>query len=154
MKRMSLVMVCMFFFSLVFFVMAGYVQAAGNTTEAKALVDKAVSFAKANGKDKTVAEISKPKGQFDKGEIYVFAYDMTATVIAHPKNPKIIGKNLLEVPDPDGKFFRKDVIDQAKTKGSGWVDYKYLNPETRKIEPKTTYFVRSGDMILCAGAYK
>jgi hypothetical protein len=34
------------------------------------------------------------------------------------------------------------------------VDYKYLNPETKKIEPKTTYFVRSGDMILCAGAYK
>jgi len=154
MKRMGFVVVCTIFFSLVCFVTAGYVQAAGNTAEAKALVDKAVSYAKANGKDKTVAEISKPKGQFDKGELYVFAYDMTATVIAHPKNPKIIGKNLLEVPDPDGKFFRKDVISQAKTKGNGWVDYKYLNPETKKIEPKTTYFVRSGDIILCAGAYK
>jgi signal transduction histidine kinase len=154
MKRMSFLVVCTVFFALACFVMAGHVQAAGNTAEAKALVDKAVSYAKANGKDKTVAEISKPKGQFDKGELYVFAYDMTATVIAHPKNPKIIGKNLLEVPDPDGKFFRKDVIEQAKTKGSGWVDYKYLNPETKKIEPKTTYFVRSGDIILCAGAYK
>jgi signal transduction histidine kinase len=130
------------------------VHAAGNADEAKALVEKAAAFVKANGKDKALAEISKAKGQFDKGEVYVFAYDMTATVIAHPKNPKIIGKNLLEVPDNDGKYFRKDVVQGAKTKGSGWVDYKYLNPNTKKVEPKTTYFLKVDDIILCAGAYK
>jgi cytochrome c len=149
MKRILLgVVICLFAFS---FVATVY---AGNATEAKALVEKGAAFMKANGKEKTLSEISKLKGQFDKGDLYIFAYDMTATVLAHPKNPKIIGKNLLEVPDNDGKYFRKDVIQGAKTKGSGWVDYKYLNPDTKKVEPKTTYFLKVEDIILCAGAYK
>jgi cytochrome c len=122
--------------------------------EAKALVDKAAAFMKANGKDKALAEISKSKGQFDKGELYVFAYDLTGTMVAHPKNPKLIGKNLLEVPDNDGKFFRKDILSTAKTKGNGWVDYKYLNPDTKKVESKTTYVLKADDIVVCAGAYK
>jgi signal transduction histidine kinase len=150
MRKTLVVLAAGLFFACCFTV----VHAAGNANDAKALVEKAAAFVKANGKDKALAEISRAKGQFDKGGLYVFAYDMTATVIAHPKNPKIIGKNLLEVPDNDGNYFRKDVVQTAKTKGSGWVDYKYLNPTTKKVEPKTTYFLRVGDIILCAGAYK
>lgn len=122
--------------------------------DAKALVEKAAAFAKANGKDAAVKEISKAKGQFDKGELYVFAYDMNATIVAHPKNPKLIGKNLMDVPDTDGKLFRKEIVETAKSKGSGWVDYKYLNPETKKVEAKTTYVLKAGDIILCCGTYK
>ena len=129
-------------------------SASESPAEAKALVEKAAAFMKANGKETTLTEISRPGGPFDKGELYVFAYDMTATMVAHPKNPRLVGKNLLEVPDNDGKYFRKDIIEQAKVKGSGWVDYKYLNPKTKKVEPKTTYFIRVNDSILCAGAYK
>jgi signal transduction histidine kinase len=122
--------------------------------DAKALVEKAAAFVKANGKDAALKEINLAKGQFDKGELYVFAYDMSGKVIAHPKNPKLIGKDLINVPDPDGKLFRREIVEVAKTKGTGWVDYKYTNPETKKIEAKTTYVVRVGDMILCCGTYK
>ncbi|HNS14730.1 MAG TPA: cache domain-containing protein [Syntrophorhabdaceae bacterium] len=122
--------------------------------DAKGLVEKAVTFAKAQGKDKALAEFSKPKGQFDKGALYVFAYDMTATVVAHPKNAKLIGKNLADVPDSDGKLFRKEIVELAKSKGSGWVDYKYLNPETKKVESKTTYIQKAEDIIVCCGTYK
>lgn len=148
-RTMSAMIVALFVLSI-----TAVAFAAETPADAKALVEKAVAFMKAHGKEQALAEISKPKGQFDKGELYVFAYDMTATIIAHPKNPKLIGKNLMDVPDNDGKYFRKDVVDQAKAKGSGWVDYKYLNPETKKVEPKTTYFVKVNDSILCAGAYK
>src|SRR5512137_1298074 len=122
--------------------------------DAKALVEKAAAYAKANGKDAALKEINQAKGQFDKGELYVFAYDMSGKVIAHPKNPKLIGKDLINVPDPDGKLFRKEIVEVAKTKGTGWVDYKYTNPETKKIEAKTTYVVKVGDVILCCGTYK
>ncbi len=150
MKKLFALMVAVFFL----FGSVTFLYAAGTTGEAKALVDKAAAFMKANGKEKTIAEVTKAKGQFDKGDLYVFAYDLTGTVIAHPKNPKIIGKNLLEVPDNDGKFFRKDIMEGAKKKGSGWVDYKYLNPDAKKVEAKTTYFSKVDDIILCAGAYK
>ncbi|HNQ00819.1 MAG TPA: cache domain-containing protein [Syntrophales bacterium] len=128
--------------------------AAASQKDAKALVEKAAAFVKANGKDAALKEFSKAKGQFDKGELYVFAYDMNATIVAHPKNPKLIGKNLLDVPDTDGKFFRKEIMETARTKGSGWVDYKYLNPETKKVEAKTTYVLKVGDLVLCCGTYK
>jgi cytochrome c len=144
-------------FALVFFFVSGVLFVSGvpaSQKDAKALVEKAAGFLKANGKDAALKEISKPKGQFDKGDLYVFAYDMSATMIAHPKNPKLIGKNLLDVPDTDGKLFRKEIAETAKTKGSGWVDYKYLNPETRKVEAKTTYVLKVSDVILCCGAYK
>jgi len=128
--------------------------AAASQKDAMALVEKAAAFVKANGKDAALKEFSKAKGQFDKGELYVFAYDMNATIVAHPKNPKLIGKNLLDVPDTDGKFFRKEIMETARTKGSGWVDYKYLNPETKKVEAKTTYVLKVGDLVLCCGTYK
>jgi signal transduction histidine kinase len=122
--------------------------------EAKALVEKAAAYMKANGKDAALKEFGKAKGQFDKGDLYVFAYDMSATIVAHPKNPKLIGKNLMDVPDTDGKLFRKEIVETAKTKGTGWVDYKYLNPETKKVEAKTPYVLKVGDLVLCCGAYK
>ena len=128
--------------------------AVASQKDAKALVEKAAAFVKANGKDAALKEINVAKGQFDKGELYVFAYDMSGKIIAHPKNPKLIGKDLLNVPDPDGKLFRKEIVDVAKTKGTGWVDYRYTNPETKKIEAKTTYVVKVGDVILCCGTYK
>ncbi|OGP53534.1 MAG: cache type 2 domain-containing protein [Deltaproteobacteria bacterium RBG_13_52_11] len=138
-----------------FFIFSGatFVYAGGTLAEAKALAEKAAGFLKAHGKEKTLAEISKPGGQFDKGEMYVYAFDMTGTVLAHPKNPGLIGKNTYNIPDEDGKFFRKDIVELAKTKGSGWVDYKYLNPETKKVEDKTTYVLRVGDIIVCCGVY-
>ncbi|PKN62074.1 MAG: cache type 2 domain-containing protein [Deltaproteobacteria bacterium HGW-Deltaproteobacteria-15] len=133
--------------------LAGFAHASDKDA-AKALVEEAVTYVNSQGKDKALAEISKAKGAFDKGELYVFAYDLDARVIAHPKNPKLIGKNLAEVPDNDGKLFRKEIVEIAKTKGTGWVDYKYMNPETKKPEPKTTYLQKVGDIIVCCGTYK
>jgi len=101
-----------------------------------------------------MAEFSKPKGQFDKGELYVFAYDLKGVMVAHPKNPTLIGKNLIDVPDSEGKLFRKDIVELAKSKGSGWVEYMYLNPETNELEFKRTYLQKIGDIIVCCGAYK
>lgn len=122
--------------------------------EAQVLVNKAEAFAKEHGKDKTIAEINKVDGPFIKGSLYVFAYNPDGVMMAHPKNPGLIGKNLLNEPDSKGKLFRKEISEKAKAEGSGWVDYWYLNPQTGKEESKTTYFKKVGDLIICCGAYK
>jgi cytochrome c len=128
--------------------------AAAPKDEATSLVQNAAKFLKTEGKEKALQECNKPDGKWVKGEIYVFAYDFQGVIVAHPKNPKLVGKNMLEVPDVDGKLFRKDIVETAKTKGSGWVDYKYKNPESGKIEEKTTYLLKAGDVIFCAGIYR
>ncbi|MEK7393852.1 MAG: cache domain-containing protein [Fibrobacterota bacterium] len=130
------------------------IAAATPKDDATALVNDASKFLKANGKEKALQEINKPDGKWVKGELYVFAYDFQGVIVAHPKNAKLVGKNMLEVPDVDGKLFRKDIVEAAKSKGTGWVDYKYKNPETGKIEEKTTFVLKSGDVILCCGIYR
>jgi len=134
--------------------MSGTALAVSETEEAIAMVEKASALIKTQGKEKALTEIGNPQGQFVKGEMYVFGYDLTATMVVHPVNPKLIGKKLLEVPDADGKLFRKEIVELAKTKGSGWVDYKYKNPKTSNIESKTTYIKKEGDIVLCCGIYK
>jgi cytochrome c len=128
--------------------------AAADADEAKAMVESAISFLKANGKDKTLAEVSNQKGKFVKGDVYVIVLDMKATMLAHPYNPKLIGKEMLDVPDPDGRLFRKEQVEGAKTKGWGWVDYKYRNPLSNKIENKTAYYKKADDMIFACGVAK
>ena len=127
---------------------------AADRENAKALVKRAAAYVKYQGKEKALAEISTPKGMFDKGELYVFAYDLQGVMLAHPKNPALIGQDLINVPDVEGKLFRKEIVEKARSQGSGWVDYVYLNPETNKQEHKTTYFQKVGDIILCCGIYK
>ena len=121
--------------------------------QAKEMVIKAEAFVKENGKEKAIEEFNKPDGQFVKDSFYVFVYDLTGTVIAHPRRPELVGKNVISEPDSKGKLFRKEIVEKAKAKGEGWVDYKYLNPTTKKEKTKTTYFKKVGDMIICCGAY-
>lgn len=134
----------------------GHVSAQGKSsakTEAQAMVIKAEEFIKTNGTDAAIAEINKPDGQFVKDYFHVFAYDLKGTVIAHPFRPSIRGKNVLKETDSKGKFFRKEIIEKAKTEGEGWVNYTYFSPKTRKDKFKTTYFKKVGDMIICCDAY-
>ena len=123
--------------------------------DAVKMVEKATAFYKANGREKLLAELNTKNGQFHKGTLYVVAIDMNHTMLAHPINPKLVGKNTLNVPDVDGKYFRRENIAVAKGPGSGWVDYKYTNPETGKAEAKTGYVVKiDDDLILTCGVYR
>jgi cytochrome c len=99
------------------------------------------------------AKIAAKDGAVNQGELYVAVRGLDGTMLAHP-NQKFVGGNLIDVPDPDGKLFRREIVETAKSKGKGWVDYKFKNPVSGKVEDKTTYFIRSGDVIVEAGIYK
>lgn len=130
------------------------VFAADTPADAVAMVDKGLAYLQKNGKDALIKEINNKNPEFVKGELYLYIRGMDGTVLAHPVNPKLVGKNMLGLADADGKLFRKDIVEMAKTKGKGWVDYRYNNPVTKEVENKSTYLVRSGDIILEAGIYK
>jgi cytochrome c len=128
--------------------------ASDKKSEAIALVEKAAAFVSEHGREKGLAEMNKPDGQFVKGDLYVFAFDLNGVMAAQPKNPKAVGENLIDKPDNKGKLFRKEIIEKAKTEGGGWVDYFYLNPQTGKEEDKTTYLKKVGDLVICCGVYR
>ena len=79
---------------------------------------------------------------------------MNGKTLAHGTNPKLIDKNMTELKDADGKYFVKEFIEVANTKGKGWIDYKWTNPATKAIEPKSTYIEKVGDVLVGCGIYK
>ena len=87
-------------------------------------VDSAITYAKANGKEKALEEFSNPNGSFVKGELYIYAYDFSGLTIAHPFNPEKIGVNRINEKDAKGMLFIKDLRDAAQN-GSGFVSFYY-----------------------------
>jgi signal transduction histidine kinase len=56
--------------------------------------------------------------------------------------------------DTNGKLFIQELANIASSKGSGIVDYTYLNPVSNKVEQKTSYAERIDDIVFSSGAYK
>lgn len=121
--------------------------------EAEAMVKKTVAYLKANGADKTYAEVSRKEGLFHDRDLYMTVYGRDGVVRAHGANPKMIGKNLMEMKDIDGKAFVKERVEMAKTRASFWQEYKFNNPVSGKIEPKAMYCEPEQDVIVCGGVY-
>ncbi|MFO1217086.1 MAG: cache domain-containing protein [Burkholderiaceae bacterium] len=122
--------------------------------EATAMVKKGVAFIRSNGKDKGYAEIGNKAGRFIDRDLYLVVYGLDGTVHAHGANEKMVGKNLIELKDVDGKAFVKERVELAQSKGSFWQDYKFTNPVSKKIEPKQMYCEKLDDTVVCGGIYK
>jgi signal transduction histidine kinase len=129
-------------------------EGGASADEATAMVKKGVAFIKSSGKDKGYAEISNKGGQFIDRDLYLVVYGLDGTVRAHGANEKMVGKNLIELKDVDGKPFVKERVELAQAKGTFWQDYKFTNPVTKKIEPKSMYCERLDDTVVCGGIYK
>lgn len=125
-----------------------------STKEAELLVKKAVEYLKKNGKEKAFAAFDDPGGPFTYRDLYIAAYDLDGKCVAHGQKKDRIGKKMLNDKDPDGKPFVAERVKIAKEKGSGWQDYKFMNPATGRIEQKVAYFERVDDVILVCGAYR
>jgi signal transduction histidine kinase len=123
--------------------------------EAVAMVKKAVALVKSDGKEKAFAAISDPANKdFHDRDLYVYAYDLNGVSLAHGTNPKMVGKDLLNMKDNEGKPMIQEMVKVAKEKGSGWVDYKWPNPVTKAIEAKSGYVERVDDILVGSGIYK
>jgi signal transduction histidine kinase len=123
--------------------------------DAIAMAERGAAVIKTKGKAEMMRLINAKDPSFVQGSLYVDLRDVkTGIVLAHPYNPSIVGKDLTDVPDANGKKYRREIIELAAAKGKGWVDYQYKNPTTGKIEPKTTYILLVDDVVLEAGIYK
>jgi cytochrome c len=137
------------------FICAGAYAAEPTEKDAIAMAERGAALVKSKGKDEMIKRINAKDPDFVQGSLYVDLRDIkSGIVLAHPYNPSIVGKDLTDVPDANGKKYRREIIELAAAKGKGWVDYQYKNPTSGKIEPKTTYILRADDVVLEAGLYK
>ena len=142
--------------AIVSFAIAGAAHAAdaGTPAEAEAMVKKAVALIKSAGPEKAYEEISNGKSLKDR-DLYVFVNDLNGHSLAHGANSKLIGKDLSGLKDTDGKLTTQIIIGLAKKDGKGWTeDFKFMNPATQKIQTKSVYVERVGDVVVACGVYK
>ncbi len=121
--------------------------------DAEAMVAKAIAAIKAS-KQKTYDEITAKDAKWIDRDLYPVVYDLQGKVLAHGQNAKQVGKDLIDMKDPDGKLFVKERVDLAQSKGKLWQDYKFTDPVTKKILPKQMYCEKLDDTVVCAGVYK
>lgn len=118
------------------------------------LVDEAFAYAQENGKEKALEAIGDRNGEFVDGDLYVFAYDFNNTVLAHPIQPELIGKNRSGELDLYGVAIGRDIMDAAKD-GTGLVYYSYPDPAKKMAPSIKLGYVRkvSDDWWLGSGIY-
>ena len=134
--------------------LAPAIWASGGATpdEAKAMAVKAAAYLQSAGPEKAFAAFdAKDDATWHDRDLYVVVQDSKGAIVAHGTNPGLIGRNVLELKDVDGKPFNHDI--QA-VKDAAWVDYKWQNPMTKAVEAKTQYNVRVGEYVVGVGAYK
>ena len=121
--------------------------------EAEAMVKKAIAHYKKAGKEKAIADFNKNPGPFVDRDLYVTVYTLEADSLAHI-NPKMVGKNMMELRDGDGNYHIKERMEAARKGTSGWQDFTFFNPVSKKIEPKRMYWEKHDGLIFACGAYK
>lgn len=131
--------------------------AGGTEKEALAMLDRGMAYIKAHGSEEAFKAFSDPANkEFHDRDLYIYAYDFKAVNVAHGANKAMIGKNFMEFKDAGGKLLIPEMIEIAKTKGSGSTDFLWTNPETKKIQSKTGYIKRipGQDVFIGTGIYK
>ncbi len=127
----------------------------GTADEAKAMVAKAQQEIKAKGLEAASKAFTEDAKWKDK-DLYVFVIKFDGLTLGHGGSKSQVGKNVAALKDANGKEFVKEFIETAKGKGSGWVDYYWLNGVSKKVEPKSAYVevVPGQEAFVSVGIYK
>jgi two-component system, NarL family, sensor kinase len=103
-----------------------------------ALATRAISHLYESGKtDATTKDAAK--AILDKLEYsedgYFFLYDFQGTMLMHPRLKELVGSNMWDLQDANGKMIIQDLTHLART-GGGFYDYVWPKPSTGTDEPK------------------
>lgn len=131
----------------------------GTRNEAVAMVKRVQAQFKKDGPETTFKAVSdKSTKAYHDRDLYPFIYfvdgPQKGVNVAHGARPALIGKNLIDLKDQDGKYLIREMLDLANGRGQGWIDYKWPNPITNKIEDKSSYIEKMGDYFVGVGTYK
>jgi len=146
---------CIAFAVLVFNVSPGLASEFGTKDEAVLMVKRVQEKFRKDGAEATFKAVTdQSTKEFHDRDLYPFIYDLNGVNVAHGARPALVGKNLISLKDQDGKYLIKEMVGMAKGQGGGWIDYKWPNPLTNKIEDKASYIEKMGDYLVGVGVYR
>ena len=72
---------------------------------------------------------------------YFFVYDADGVNLVHPIQPELVGKNLSDLQDRNGKYVIRDLL-QLAGEGGGFYRYIWRKPSKGDLEDKLSYVVQ------------
>lgn len=75
----------------------------------------------------------------DKEGNYFWINDMTPTIVMHPVNPALNGKNVGDVKDPHGVALFNEMVRVVEESGEGFVPYMWPKPGHEEPQQKLSY---------------
>ncbi|MFZ2989732.1 cache domain-containing protein [Ideonella sp.] len=130
-------------------------QERGTKEEAIAMANAAFEHMKKAGAPKALADFTADKAVWNKKDLYVFVFDNKGTFLAHGANEKLVNRDMSLMKDANGKSIFPAMVETA-AKGSGWVDYDWAHPQTKKVEGKSSYVRKTpdGQGLIGVGIYR
>jgi cytochrome c len=126
----------------------------GTAEEAQFMVEQAIGYFDKAGAEAAFAKFNTdPAPSFADRDLYVFVVDDDGIAVAHAADPSQVGLDVAGLKDVDGKMFGQEILDMATPQGA-WVDYKWKDPETGNIEPKSSWVVSHEGYIFGVGIYQ
>ena len=132
----------------------GYYAPRSTADDARKLLDAACAEVRKQGIAQAAARFNDTRGNFVRDDLYVFAVNLqSGRFEAHGMNPKWVGADATDLHDVEGKPLIREMLELAKTKGEGTVDYVWRNPVTNAVEKKRTFIRRENDSLIGVGFY-
>ena len=124
----------------------------GTPEEAQALLERAVALVESEGEERALAVFNDRKGPFVDRDLYVFCMGPEYKITAHV-DLGMRGVDVATLKDPDGKQIGREMIEIAK-RGGGSIEYRWVNPVSKDVEPKVSFLKPAGEQLCGVGAYK
>jgi TRAP-type uncharacterized transport system substrate-binding protein len=132
-----------------------YAAPFGTADEAVAMVKRVQARFARDGAERTFAAVTAQDPAFRDRDLYVYIMNYDCVIQAHAARKELVGKSLFDFRDQDGIYPARNTVETARTKGSGWIDYRWTNPKTGQVEAKSTYVEKLGDRFaIGVGIYK
>jgi signal transduction histidine kinase len=124
----------------------------GTAAEAKAMLEKAVASIKAD-KAKALADMQKGEGGFKDRDLYAFCAN--ASDGAFTAHPALMGKNIRDIKDKNGKALGEEMMKVAAEGKMEEVSYMWPRPgaDTTPVA-KVSFVTKAGDQVCGVGYYK
>ena len=118
--------------------------------EVKAIVLAAHAFASEYAQEPSTIQNAlehDPRFRDDENDLYIFmhAYNVDrkeAICVGQGAKPELIGKNMWSLRTPTGRLVFQEFTELIQKHDEFWLEYEWLNPHTKTIETKCSFFKR------------
>ena len=125
----------------------------GTPAEAQAMLQKAFEHYGSVGRKQALDDFTAKKPPFFDHDLYVVCISPDHLITANGGFPQYVNGSSDLLRDADGKPLGEAIVDVVQSTGAGSVEYRWLNPASKKIEPKTMFARKFGSDVCGVGVY-